>query len=129
MLCLVLVDLCPLLDTCTNVNMICLDLGCKSLLVLYVWIILDFEWFEEGPMCETLNLVVRLYNIEVESRNGILHAMNNGLKVGWTERHHIFLSKFKSYLVTIVRNPYRTSLVAWMWLGNELDMEHLCMIL
>ena len=41
----------------------------------------------------------KIIKLEVESRNGILHVMNDGLKVDWLERHHIILRKvIKSYL-------------------------------
>ena len=31
----------------------------------------------------------KVRNREVVSRSGILHVMNDGLKVDWMERHHI----------------------------------------
>ena len=46
----------------------------------------------------------KVMNIKVESRNGIFHVFNDGLKVGWLELHHIILRKFiKAILVAIVR--------------------------
>ena len=35
----------------------------------------------------------KVMNIEVECFNGILHLMNDGLKVGQLEQHHIILTK------------------------------------
>ena len=47
---------------------------------------------QEGHESGTLNIVVRLcYEFEVESRNGILHVKDDGLRVDWLERHHIIL--------------------------------------
>ena len=31
----------------------------------------------------------KFMNIEVEISNGILHVMNDGLKIDWLEQHHI----------------------------------------
>ena len=43
-------------------------------------------------------------NIDVESRNGMLHIMKDGIKVCWMEQRHIILRKvMMSDLVTIVK--------------------------
>ena len=31
----------------------------------------------------------KVMNLEVESRNSVLHVMNDGLKIDWMEQHHI----------------------------------------
>ena len=41
----------------------------------------------------------KVMNLDVESRNGILLVVNDGLRVDWLERHHIILGKvMMSYL-------------------------------
>ena len=46
----------------------------------------------------------KVMNREVVSRNGILHVMNDGLKVDWMERHHILPQESRDeLLVAIVR--------------------------
>ena len=42
-------------------------------------------------------------NLKVESRNGILHVMNDGIEFDWLEQNHIILRKvMMSYLIAIL---------------------------
>ena len=79
MWCLVLVDLCPLLDACMNMNMWFLDLGCyKSLSLecmkdMWSWIML------RGSFMWNLEPSGKIMYVEVASLNNILQV-----KAWWT---------------------------------------------
>ena len=48
----------------------------------------------------------KVMNLEVKSRNCIFFVMNDGLRVGWLERHHIILRKvIRDIFIAIVRQP------------------------